>query len=67
MQLLTHPTSLTVAVDSPVWAVAGDPGVELAVADVALEAVLVVDLTLAEHLKTHVRSTSITTCSYFSS
>ena len=40
----------TVAVDSPVRPVAGDPGVELAVADVALEAVLVVDLPLAEHL-----------------
>ena len=43
-------TERTVAVDAPVRPVAGDPGVELAVADVALEAVLVVDLSLAEHL-----------------
>ena len=57
MQILTHPTSLTVAVDSPVRPVAGDPGVELAVADVAFEAVLVIDLTLAEHLKTNISST----------
>ena len=41
---------LTVAVDALVRPVAGDAGVELAVADVALEAVLVIDLPLAEHL-----------------
>ena len=45
-----HP--LTVAVDALVRPVAGDARVELAVADVALEAVLVVDLPLAEHLQT---------------
>lgn len=41
---------LTVAVDVLVGPVAGDPGVQLAVAHPTLEALLVVHPTLAEHL-----------------